>query len=132
MDDRVVASAGDIRSPPDIPRRLRGLSTDATALRISEREPDKGPTTPVSGRLPCPCALHRSRLHPNRLRPKRGPLCALRWAGGATRRPDLQLASGRETGAESRSAPYHRPLSNTRPPQHENSVGACCVQRMAQ
>ena len=46
--------------------------------------------------------------------------------------PDMPLASGRETDSQSRSAPYHRPLSNTRPLHHQNSVGMCRVQRVAQ
>ena len=45
---------------------------------------------------------------------------------------DMPLASGRATGAQSQSAPYQRPLSNTRPPHHQNSVGTCCVRRVAQ
>ena len=47
-------------------------------------------------------------------------------------KPDMPLVSGWETGAQQRSALYHRPLSNTRPPHHQNSVGTCCVQRVAQ
>ena len=43
----------------------------------------------------------------------------------------MPLASGRGTGSQQRSAPYQRPLSNTRPPHHQNSVGMCCVQRVA-
>ena len=31
-------------------------------------------------------------------------------------RPDMPLASGRETGSQSQWAPYQEPLSNTRPP----------------
>ena len=46
--------------------------------------------------------------------------------------PDMPLASGWETGSQWESAPYQRPLSNTRPPHHRNSVGTCCVQRVAQ
>ena len=46
--------------------------------------------------------------------------------------PDMPLASGRATGALQRWAPYQRPLSNTRPPHHQNSVGTCRVRRVAQ
>ena len=49
-----------------------------------------------------------------------------------TTRTDMPLASRRETGSSKQSAPYQRPLSNTRPPHHQNSVGTCCVQRVAQ
>ena len=49
-----------------------------------------------------------------------------------TRPPQTPLASGRETGSQSQSAPHQRPLSNTRPPHHRNSVGTCCVPRVAQ
>ena len=46
--------------------------------------------------------------------------------------PDMPLASGRETGSQLQSAPYQGPLSNTRPSHHQNSVGTCGVQRVAQ
>ena len=45
--------------------------------------------------------------------------------------PDMPLASDRETGAQYELAPYQWPLS-TRPPHHQNSVGTCCVRRVAQ
>ena len=45
---------------------------------------------------------------------------------------DMPLASGRVTGSQQRSAPYQRPLSNTRPLHRQNSVGTCCVHSVAQ
>ena len=56
----------------------------------------------------------------------------LREAAQVTPQTDMPLASGRGTGASSPSAPYQMPLSNTRPPYHQNSAGTCCVQRVAQ
>ena len=38
-------------------------------------------------------------------------------------RSDMPLASGRAIGAQQGSAPYQRPLSNTRPLHQQNSVG---------
>ena len=55
---------------------------------------------------------------------------ATRPAGSASP-PDMPLEPGRETGSQSLAAPYQSPLSNTRP-HHQNSVGTCCVQRVAQ
>ena len=46
--------------------------------------------------------------------------------------PDMPLASGRGAGAQQQSTLYQKPLSNTRPPHHRNSVGTCCVRRVAQ
>ena len=45
---------------------------------------------------------------------------------------DMPAASGRETGSQSLPALYRRPLSNTRPLHHQNSVGTCCVQFVAE
>jgi hypothetical protein len=39
--------------------------------------------------------------------------------------------SGYHLVAHGTVAPYQRPLSHTRPPHHKNSVGTCCVQRVA-
>ena len=49
-----------------------------------------------------------------------------------THGPDMPLVSGRVARARQRSAPYQRPLNNTRPLHHQNSVGTCYVQRVAQ
>ena len=42
-------------------------------------------------------------------------------------RPDVPLASGRDTSAQEEPAPYQTPLSNTRPLRCQNSVGTCCL-----
>ena len=58
--------------------------------------------------------------------------------GGGRGGPDMPLASGTEPGSQWQSAPYHRPLSNTRPPAPPElsrnvlrpacgSVGACSI-----
>ena len=59
-------------------------------------------------------------------------VCTMLWCVGWGTQPDMPLASGRETGSRELSAPYRSPLSNTRPRHHRNSVGTCCVQRVAE
>ena len=54
------------------------------------------------------------------------------WHAEGGLEADMPLASGRETGSQLQWALYQRPLSNTRPPHHQNSVGTCCVRRVAQ
>ena len=46
--------------------------------------------------------------------------------------PSLLPEDGVQPDMPLGSAPYQWPLSNTRPLHHQNSVGTCCVQRVAQ